>query len=76
MGSAGAGSFLLENHPWAGTVVDVGGSHGSVMIDVAQRFPSVNCIVQDTPQTVLEGQARLPREMSERVRFMEQSVRP
>lgn len=32
-----------------GTIVDVGGSHGAVSVVIAQRFPSLRCIVQDLP---------------------------
>ncbi|KAK7750912.1 hypothetical protein SLS62_007175 [Diatrype stigma] len=63
---------LLDNYPWASkeTVVDVGGSHGSVAIAIAERFPTVKCVVQDLPDTVAEGASRLPGRLCDRVTFM------
>jgi hypothetical protein len=65
---------ILDNFPWADktTMVDVGGSHGSVAILIAERFPHIKCTVQDLPAPVAEGKARLPTELNERVTFMEQ----
>ena len=68
--------FLLENYPWealgAGTVVDVGGSHGSVMVSLAERFPRLECVVQDLEATVEEGRKMVPERLDGRVRFMAQ----
>jgi hypothetical protein len=66
--------LLLDSYPWedVGTFVDVGGSHGSIAISIAKQFPSVKCIVQDLPDTVAEGAARLPSELKERVTFQAQ----
>ncbi|KAI1771117.1 S-adenosyl-L-methionine-dependent methyltransferase [Hypoxylon cercidicola] len=63
---------LLDNYPWKGkeTMVDVGGSHGSVAISIAQRFPNMKCIVQDLPDTASEGASRLPASLQDRVTFM------
>jgi hypothetical protein len=71
-------NLLLENYPWeyASTVVDVGGSHGSVSIAISDRFPHIKCVVQDLPDTVKEGAARLPASLQERVEFMVQYVCP
>lgn len=68
--------MLLNNYPWANhkTVVDVGGSHGSMAISIAERFPGVTCIVQDLPVTIAEGKLRLPTHLKTRVVFMAQSV--
>lgn len=65
---------LLNDYPWADkkTVVDVGGSYGSVAISIAERFPDIKCIVQDLPDTVAEGALRLPVELRNRVTFMAQ----
>jgi hypothetical protein len=66
--------LLLENYHWEkiGSFVDVGGSHGSIAISIAERFPGVKCIVQDLPDTITEGRARLPSELKDRVDFMAQ----
>ncbi|KAI1455318.1 S-adenosyl-L-methionine-dependent methyltransferase [Annulohypoxylon moriforme] len=65
-------NLLPDNYPWKGneTVVDVGGSHGSMSISLAKRFPNMKCIVQDFPVNVQEGAARLPPELKDRVTFM------
>ena len=65
---------LLDNYPWAekATMVDVGGSHGSVAILVAEKFPHMKCFVQDLSDTVAEGAARLPAKLQERVTFLPQ----
>ncbi|KAI1211465.1 S-adenosyl-L-methionine-dependent methyltransferase [Annulohypoxylon truncatum] len=64
--------LLPDNYPWKGneTVVDVGGSHGSMSISLAKRFPNIKCVVQDLPVNVKEGAARLPPELKDRVTFM------
>ena len=54
-----------------GTVVDVGGSHGSISIALAQSFPSLHITVQDRPEVVREGPSKLPEGSQDRVVFME-----
>ena len=65
---------ILNGFDWdsigSGTVVDVGGSHGSLSIAIAQRFPTLRCIVQDKPEVVSLGQESLPAHLSGRVSFM------
>ncbi|KAI1651918.1 S-adenosyl-L-methionine-dependent methyltransferase [Daldinia loculata] len=63
---------IFGNYPWAEktTMVDVGGSHGSVAIGIAERYPNMKCFVQDLPDTVAEGASRLPAELRDRVTFM------
>ncbi len=65
---------LLDNYPWADktAMVDVGGSHGSVAILIAERFPNIKCFVQDLPDTVAEGASRLPAELQDKVTFLAQ----
>jgi hypothetical protein len=69
--------FLLENYPWESksSLVDVGGSHGSIPISIVERFSHIKCYVQDLPKVVEEGNARLPEELRDRIEFMAQSVR-
>jgi len=47
---------IVEHELWSsignGVVVDVGGSHGDVMIALAKRHPSLNLIVQDLSSTI------------------------
>lgn len=65
-------SHLLDGYPWgelgAGTVVDVGGSHGPSSIALAKRFPELLCIVQDLPGTVAGCSA--PPELENRLKYM------
>ncbi len=67
-------SYLLDNYDWAsinarsGTVVDIGGSHGFVCIDLARRFPNLNFVVQDLPKTIASAPA-LDGDLAVRVRF-------
>ncbi|KAL8925536.1 MAG: hypothetical protein Q9208_003427 [Pyrenodesmia sp. 3 TL-2023] len=67
-------SHLLDAFPWYdvgdGAVVDVGGGYGSFSIALAERFPSLRCIVQDRAGVVAEGQAKLATELAGRVHFM------
>lgn len=60
-------SHILENYDWAaignGLVVDIGGSYGAVAIAIANKFHSIQCIVQDRPEVVTEGQNRLSDEI-------------
>lgn len=66
--------LLLDNYPWEDCkkFVDVGGSHGSIAISIAERFPTVECVVQDLPDTVAEGAERLPSALKGRVEFVAQ----
>ena len=67
-------SHILNGFGWdsigKGTVVDVGGSHGSLSIAIAQKFPPLHCIVQDKPEVVKLGQESLPAHLVDRVSFM------
>lgn len=78
VGSTAETYELLDGFPWAekATMVDVGGSHGTVAIQVAERFPNMTCIVQDLPDTVAGGESRLPPHLKDRITFMAQSVDP
>ncbi|KAI1394365.1 S-adenosyl-L-methionine-dependent methyltransferase [Hypoxylon trugodes] len=62
------GRMLLDNYPWGSheTIIDVGGSHGSVAIEIAKKFSKVKCIVQDLADTAAEGASRLPAELQDR----------
>jgi hypothetical protein len=67
-------SYVIESFDWAAlgqaTVVDVGGSHGNVSIDIAKRFPDLHFIVQDLPGVVQDAQAKVPADLADRVTFM------
>ena len=55
-GPENAVSHLCDGYPWEalgpGTVVDMGGSTGYVSVALADRFPQLEFIVQDTPETI------------------------
>ncbi|KAJ5201516.1 S-adenosyl-L-methionine-dependent methyltransferase [Penicillium cinerascens] len=67
---------LKEAFPWdelKGTVVDVGGGSGKVSITLAQSFPGLKFIVQDSVDMHAAGQALLTDETRDRVSFMQHS---
>ena len=63
---------VLNNYDWAdaahGVLVDVGGSLGTVTMDIARCFPEMRCVVQDLPE-VIAG-AEIPPDLRERLSFM------
>lgn len=63
---------LLKGYPWENvtSMVDVGGSYGSVAIKVAEAFPHMKCYVQDLPEVVSEGTLRLSASLQDRVTFI------
>src|SRR5690606_10319317 len=67
--------YLARSFDWASikTVVDVGGSHGSLSICLAETFPHLTCIVQDLKEVVYQAKKELEagRSVADRVRFME-----
>lgn len=67
--------YVVENFPWdktkSGVVVDVGGSQGSLSIAIADKFPTLHCVVQDRLDNIKSGKANLPIYLKDRVTFME-----
>ena len=67
-------SYVLKAFDWASlgnrTVVDVGGSHGLVSMDIAREFPSLRFIVQDLPKVIEDAKTKAPAELGNRVSFM------
>lgn len=67
-------SYLVNNYDWAridaisGTVVDIGGSHGFVSTEIAQRFKNINFIIEDLPKTV-QSAPKPPGEIGNRISF-------
>lgn len=67
---------VVEGHPWASlpdgaTVVDVGGSHGMIAIELARTYPALNFVVQDIDEdTLKDANAKKPADIGRRVRFM------
>ena len=65
-------AHVLDSFDWDavknGIVVDVGGSHGVVSIELARRFPSLRFIVQDRDEVIAETSP--PEDVADRVTFM------
>lgn len=65
---------VLDSFDWDavknGTVVDVGGSHGAVSIELARRFPSLRFVVQDRDEVIAESSSMVPEDVADRVTFM------
>lgn len=73
IGEGGAEEPLLNMVEWKGEVVDVGGSHGDVMVDILRKRPAVtSAIVQDLPETVAKGEERAPKDLEGRLKFQAQ----
>lgn len=68
------GSHVVKGYDWAGLgqakIVDLGGSHGDMMIALAQSFPNLHCIVQDLAEVIDSRPAEAPpEELKDRVTF-------
>ena len=81
MGSLASGAgyeveFFVDNYDWksinerAGTVVDVGGSHGFVSAAIAKKFDKIKFIVEDLPKA-LSTAPKFEGDIAERVTFKE-----
>lgn len=67
--------LVLGDYDWAGlgdaTVVDVGGSLGSVSRLLATHFPKLRFIVEDLPEVITEAEREdIPKEIKDRVQFL------
>lgn len=65
--------YVLKGFDWSsvedGIVVDIGGSHASLSIAIAQNFPAQRCIVQDKIEVVGCGRGTTPAKLADRVTF-------
>ncbi|KAI1872857.1 uncharacterized protein JN550_003731 [Neoarthrinium moseri] len=67
---------VVNNYAWGdipqgGIVVDVGGSHGIICIELARQFPSLRFIVQDLDEAVIrDAERQRPSELKDRVKYM------
>lgn len=68
-------SHLLNNLDWDSTcpalMVDIGGSYGSVSIEILRRYPRLRCIVQDLAEVIAD--ANVPSDLKDRLEFREQN---
>ena len=68
-------SHLIHNLGWdreslkSILLVDVGGSQGSVCMDLLRKFPYLNCIVEDHPEVI--STAKIPPDLEGRLAFRE-----
>lgn len=64
---------ILRAFDWSsipgGTVVDVGGSTGTTMAALSEKYPQLHCTVQDLPSTIARRPA-LPQHLESRINFM------
>ncbi|CRL28936.1 O-methyltransferase, COMT, eukaryota [Penicillium camemberti] len=64
--------YLLDHFPFGSgdiTVVDVGGGIGHIARALADHCPTVQCIVQDPPEVILQAEQALPANLQDRIRF-------
>lgn len=63
--------FLLDNLEWEDNcpqlVVDVGGSHGSVICQILRKYPTIHAVVEDLPEVV--ANAQVPPDLEQRLNF-------
>ncbi|PVH96576.1 S-adenosyl-L-methionine-dependent methyltransferase [Periconia macrospinosa] len=62
-------SLVIDNYDWSKykTIVDVGGSHGLVALELVKRFPEITATVQDLPEVISAAPTSV--EPRERVTF-------
>lgn len=71
-------SYLVDNYDFgnvdakAGTLVDIGGSHGFVCVHLAKKYRNMKFIVQDLPKTVESAPSPISDDVQvgERISFM------
>ena len=79
MGSLASGAgyeveFFVDNYDWnsinekAGTVVDVGGSHGFVSAAIAKKFDKIKFVVEDLPKALATA-PEFEGDLAERITF-------
>jgi ubiquinone/menaquinone biosynthesis C-methylase UbiE len=64
--------YLVDHFPFGSgdiTVVDVGGGIGHIARALSEHCPSVQCIVQDRPEIILQAKKTLPAQLQDRIRF-------
>lgn len=55
----------------ANIVVDVGGSHGLIAIELARAYPRLKLVVQDLDAAIIkDADSKKPADVADRVRFM------
>lgn len=65
---------LVDNYDFdtvnrrGGTFVDIGGSHGFVCVEIAQKYKNIQFVVQDLPKTIASA-PKLPDDLAGRIKF-------
>jgi hypothetical protein len=58
----GEAPTVAEAYPFAGTVIDVGGGSGNMIVTILRRHPAARALVFDMPHVVEEARRRLSAE--------------
>jgi ubiquinone/menaquinone biosynthesis C-methylase UbiE len=64
--------YLVDHFPFGSgdiTVVDVGGGIGHIARALTDHCPTIQCIVQDRPEVIFQGEQALPSNLQDRIRF-------
>ena len=66
-------SHVLEGFDWSsvGLMVDIGGSSGSICIELVKKYPNLRAIVQDQAEVIKEATSSLSEALKDRVSFRE-----
>jgi trans-aconitate methyltransferase len=65
-------THLFSSFDWVSvnTVVDIGGGTGATSVVLAEKFPSIRCTVEYTPEVVAQGKSEITPDAASRVAFM------
>lgn len=67
-------AHVTSNYDWASLgraqIVDVGGGHGHVAIELAKQFVDLKFVVQDMAQVVEPAKSQLPEDLQDRITFV------
>ena len=67
-------SHLVDGYDWSavggGKVVDVGGSLGHTSLAIAEKNPQIDFVIQDLPEVVEQGRAKVPDAASQKLEFV------
>ena len=70
--------YLVAAFPWGSggelTLMDIGGELGHVSRALVYHSPTVKCIVQDSPDVIVQGQEGLPACLQERISFQPHDI--
>lgn len=74
----GAIEEVSEIYDWASLgdayIVNVGGSRGQAAIELAKKFKNIKVLVQDSATIIQGAEVGVPKELEERIEFMEHGL--